>query len=82
MLHYTKSFYCNIKDKVPHKQRNHIIYKIRCPSCNDCYISKTERRLMMFMNDGEFINYERCLITRITKHGTKETEPMFKHHSK
>ena len=79
MLYNTKSFYCNIKDKVPHGQRNHVIYKIKCPGCNDCYISKTERCLMMFMNDGKIINYERCLITRITDHGTKETEPMFKH---
>ena len=58
-----KSFYCNIKDKVPHNQRNRVIYKIKCPGCNGCYISKTEK----------------CLITRITEQGTKETEPMFKH---
>ena len=57
------SFYCNIKDKVPHDQRNHVIYKIKCPGCNGCYIGKTER----------------CLITRIKEHGTKETELMFEH---
>ena len=57
------SFYCNIKDKIPHDQRNHVIYKIMFPGCNGCYIGKTER----------------CLITRINEHGTKETEPMFKH---
>ena len=34
-----------------------------CPCCNGCFIDETER----------------CLITRITKHGTKEIEPMFKH---
>ena len=57
--HFTAIF----KDKAPHDQRNHIIYKINCPGCNVCYIGKTEK----------------CLITRITEHGTKETEPTFKH---
>ena len=51
------SFYCNIKEKVARDQKNHVIYKIKCPGCNDCYIGKTER----------------CLTTRITEHGTKET---------
>ena len=56
-------FYCNIKDNMPHDQRNHIIYKIKCHDCNGCYISKTER----------------CLITMVNEYGTKETKPMFKH---
>ena len=59
------SFSCNIQDKVRYDQRNHVIYKIKCPGCNGCYIGKTER----------------FLITRITEHGTKETEPMLKHFS-
>ena len=64
VLYDTKkmSFYCNIKDKVPYDQRNHVLYKIKYPSCNGCYIGKTER----------------CLITKLTEHGTKETEPMLK----
>ena len=64
VLYDTKkiSFYCNIKDKVPDDQRNHVIYKIKCPGCNVCYIRKTER----------------CLITTITEYDTKVTEPMFK----
>ena len=57
------SFYCNVKDKVPHEQRNNIIYGIRSPGCGGKYIGKTER----------------CLISRMNKHGTRETEPMFKH---
>ena len=28
------SYYCNIEDKFPHDQRNHVIYKIKCPGCN------------------------------------------------
>ena len=48
--------------KDPHGQKNHVIYKIKCLGCNCCYIGKTER----------------CLITRITEHVIKETEPMFK----
>ena len=64
VLYDTKkmAFYCKIKYKVPHDQRNHVIYKIKCPGCNSRYIGKTES----------------CLITRITGHGTKETEPMIK----
>ena len=34
------SFYCNIKDKIPHDQRNHVIYKIMFPGWNGCYIGK------------------------------------------
>ena len=65
VLYDTKkmSFYCNIKEKVARDQKNHVIYKIKCPGCNDCCIGTTER----------------CLITRITEHGTKEREPIFKH---
>ena len=57
------SFYCNFKDKVPHEQRNNIVYRIRCPGCGGKYIGKTER----------------CLISRMNEHGTRDTEPMFKH---
>ena len=28
------SFYCNVKDKAPQKQRNNIVYRIRCPGCD------------------------------------------------
>ena len=65
VLYDTKkmSFYCNIEDKLSHDQRNHVIYKIKCPGCNGCCIGKTER----------------CLIIKITGHGTKETKPMLKH---
>ena len=60
VLYYTKkmSIYYKIKDKVLHNQRNHVIYKIMCLGCNGCYIDKTRR----------------CLRTRFTEHGTKETE--------
>ena len=60
------SFFCNFKDKVPHEQRNNIVYRIRCPGCGGKYIGKTER----------------CLISRMNEHGTRDTEPMFKHLSK
>ena len=64
VLYDTKkmSFHSNIKDKVTCDERNNAIYKIKCPGCKICDIGKTER----------------CLITRITEHGTKETELMFK----
>ena len=57
------AFYCNVKDKVPHEQRNNIIYGIRRPGCGGKCIGKTEI----------------CLISRMNEHGTRETEPMFKH---
>ena len=57
------SFYCNVRDKVPHEQRNNIIYRITCPGCGEKYIGKTER----------------CLISRMNEHGKRENEPMFKH---
>ena len=57
------SFYCNVKDKAPQKQRNNIVYRIRCPGCDGKYIGKTEG----------------CLISRMNEHGTRDTEPMFKH---
>ena len=57
VLYGTKKmpFYCNIKDRVSHTQRSHVIYTIKCPGCSGCYISKTER----------------CLITRINEQGRK-----------
>ena len=40
------SFYCSVKDKVPHEQGNNIIYRIMCPGCGGKYIGKTERFLI------------------------------------
>ena len=57
------SFYCNVKDKVSHEQRNNIICRIRCPGCGRKYIRKTER----------------CLISRLNEHGKRDTEPMLKY---
>ena len=35
---------------------------------------------MLFIKSSVLVAItERCLITRITEHGTRETEPMFKH---
>ena len=48
------SFYCNVEDKVPHEQRNNIVYRVRCPGCGGEYIGITER----------------CLISRMNEHGT------------
>ena len=64
-IYDTKKFspYCNVNDKVPHEQRNTIIYRITCPGCDEKYIGKTER----------------CLISRMNEHGTRNTEPIFKH---
>ena len=40
-----------------------ITYRITCPGCGEKCIRKTER----------------CLISCMNKHGTRDTEPMFKH---
>ena len=62
LLFMTKkiSFYCNVKDKVPHEQRNNILYRIRCPGCDVKYIGKAER----------------CLISRMNEHGKRNIEPV------
>ena len=52
------SFYCNVKNKVPHEQINNIVYRIRCPGCGGKYIGKTKT----------------CLRFRINEHGTRDTE--------
>ena len=57
------SFYCNVKDKVPNEQKNNTVYRIRWPGCGGKYIAKTER----------------CLISRMSENGTRDTGPMFKH---
>ena len=44
------SFYCNVKDKVPHEQRSNI-YRIRCPGYGGKYVGKTERYRISRMNE-------------------------------
>lgn len=58
------SFYCNMKDKTQHEQKHHVIYRLTRPVCCGKYIGKTERCLLLCMNE----------------HGTRDTvPPMFKH---
>ena len=57
------TFYYNMKGKIPHEQKHHVKYALTCPGCSGKYISKTDRYLLVHMNE----------------HGTSDTEPMFKH---
>ena len=52
--------------------------------CHITVISKINflmtKGTMLFIKSSVLVAItERCLITRITEHGTRETEPMFKH---
>ena len=55
--------YCSTKDKIPSDQRSNIIYEIKCPGCGGTYIGKTDR----------------CLSIRLSEHGTRDDQPMFRH---
>ena len=57
------SMFCSTKDKIPFGQRSNVIYEIDCPGCGGKYIGKTER----------------CLSLRLTEHGTRNDQPMFRH---
>ena len=52
----------HVISKILQDQRNHIFYKIKSSGCNGYYMGKTER----------------CLIIRINEHSTKEIKLMFK----
>ena len=56
-------FLCSTKDKIPIDQRSNIIYEIKCPGCGGKYIGKTDR----------------CVSIRMTEHGTRIDQPMFRH---
>ena len=55
--------FCPTKDKIPVQQRANLIYQIDCPGCGESYIGKTDR----------------CVETRMLEHGTRNTQPMFRH---
>ena len=57
------SFLCSTKDKIPVEQRSDVIYQITCPGCGGKYIGKTNR----------------CLIIRMNEQGSKFDQPMYKH---
>ena len=58
--------FCPTKDKIPICQRANVIYKLSCPGSGEKYVGKTDR----------------CLITRLLEHGTREDQPMFQHLSR
>ena len=55
--------HCSTKDRIPPEQRSSIIYEIKCPGCGGQYIGKTDR----------------CLSIRLSEHGTRNDQPMFRH---
>ena len=57
------SDFCSVKDKIPDEQKNHVVYKIKCPACGGCYVGKTDC----------------CFGVRMQEHGTKQEQPMYEH---
>ena len=56
--------YCSTKDKIPSDQRSNVIYEInQSPGFGCTYIGKTDR----------------CLSIRLSEHGTRDDQPMFRH---
>ena len=57
------SMFCPTKDKILNLQKSNVIYKLVCPGCGESYIGKTDR----------------CLVTRLNEHGSRNDQPMFLH---
>ena len=57
------SIFCPTKDKISKQQKSNVIYKLTCPGCGNSYIGKTDR----------------CLITRLIEHGSRNDQPMLLH---
>ena len=55
--------FCPSKDKILALQKSNVIYRLKCPGCQQTYIGKTER----------------CLKTRLTEHGSQSNQPMYQH---
>ena len=55
--------FCPSKDKIHALQKSNVVYRIKCPGCQETYIGKTER----------------CLKTRLYEHGTQANQPMNQH---
>ena len=53
----------NIKDSISAEQKSNVIYKITCPGCFQKYVGKTDRNL----------------IIRLDEHGTKVDQPIYQH---
>ena len=54
---------CNLKDKVPTKDKSKVVYKIACNDCQEFYVGMTTRRLKQ----------------RMDEHATDENSALYKH---
>ena len=63
LLMTQRKFRFTVMWKIKFVMSREITYRITCPGCGGKCIRKTER----------------CLISCMNKHGTRDTEPMFKH---
>ena len=57
------SMFCNTKDSISAEQKSNVIYGITCPGCFQKYVVKTDRNL----------------IIRLDEHGAKVDQPMYQH---
>ena len=55
--------FCSNKDPNPLYLKSHVIYKLTCPACKAEYIGKTDR----------------CLIVRLDEHSSDHNSAMFQH---
>ena len=58
-----KSSLPSLKKAVPKMLKSNLVYQIKCPHCNACYVGKTWRHLTI----------------RVQEHKTKSREPVLKH---
>ena len=57
------AMFCSSKDQIQFQQKDNVIYRITCPGCFNKYIGKTDRNIIM----------------RMDEHGTKPDWPMYQH---
>ena len=55
--------FCNTKDSISAEQKSNAIYRITCPGCFQKYVIKTDRNL----------------IIKLDEHGTKVDQPRYQH---
>ena len=58
------SLYCSIKDKITYGQKHHVIYQLKCPENNGKCIGKTERCMILLMNEYD----QRHCIKKLISH--------------
>ena len=48
------AMFCSAKDRIPIHQKANVIYKVICPGSNQDYVGKSDRNLIMRLNEHAF----------------------------